>query len=415
MTEPNRGTFVVETPPGGDRGPAPAPVSARGPGFDVPSGLRPLSSLDPDAILMLEGQPDPGLAPLEALGKAYQRALQRHGAELLAYGEPMGQSLLRREVAAWLSERRGLRVDIDQILITRGSRAAITLISLALLKDGDEVAVEEPGNPQVREAIRHGVQVRLRPIPVDGEGLDPAALEGPGAPPRLVFLTPQHQFPTAAVLSGPRRRRLLDYAAAHRLALVEEDLDSEYAYGDHPVLPLASQDTGGHVVYTTSLSRILAPGIRLGCIVAPASLIDRFARVQRNLEWQGDRAVEWAVADLMRDGELARHPRRSRKVYEARMHCLLDLVRRDLEEVLEASPCEGGLSLWARIRPEVPAREWIDACRIRGVALRPPSHFFLGEPRPCTLIGFAQHAEARLAQATARMKQALEDVTTRAR
>ena len=421
ITEPSRGTFVATVLHAGSTAFAPVtpgtnPAYTRPqtePGFDLPSRLSPLTKADVALIDLSEGLPDASLAPAEELGKAYQRALRRHGEALLQHGEPMGQALLRGQLAEWLSERRGLRLNPEQILITRGSRAALTLIALSLLREGDSVAVEDPGNRTVWETIQQSIHVGLERVPVDAAGM---SVEGLGrvlgrSPCKVVYVTPQWQFPTTATMSLERRAQLLELVAEYRIPLIEDDYDSDFSFGDQSLAALASLDTRGQVIYTTNLGRLLAPGIRLGCIVGSTTLIDRLARVQRNLEMQGDRVMEWAAADLIRDGELGRQLRKARKVYEGRMRFLVDQLQERLGEELEVQIPGGGLALWIKFKQGLMASQWIDAMRIRGLVLNQPCTYFMDQPGPYTRMGFAQCSEEVLELAVDRMRQALLDIS----
>lgn len=421
ITEPNRGTFVArhlpetvttfEMPIPHSAAASPgAPTQAAA--FDLPSRLKPLTQADTTVIDLSDGLPDAALAPVEELGKAYQRALRRHGEELLQHGEPMGQALLRGEFAGWLSERRGLHVTPDQVLITRGSRAALTLIALSLLHEGDSVAVEHPGNRSVWNTLLSSVPIQLKPVWVDECGLDTVELEKTlsQTPCRAIYCTPQRQFPTTTAMSPERRLHLLALAGEHRIPIIEDDHDSDFAFGDQPLLSLASQDTRGQVIYTTSLGRLMAPSIRLGCIVGSATLIDRLARVQRNLELQGDPVMEWAAADLIRDGDMGRQLRKARKVYEGRMRFLVGKLQHHFTDTLEVHTPPGGLALWLRFCDPTLASPWIDSMRIRGLVLNQPETYYLKNPGPFTRMGFAQASEEKLEAAVKKMQQALDDI-----
>ncbi|HJU83196.1 MAG TPA: PLP-dependent aminotransferase family protein, partial [Holophagaceae bacterium] len=419
VSEPNRGTFVAGRPPSaplkGEGPHAGEPAGNPSPNFDIPSRLSPLSVQDPEALVLSDGLPDPGLFPAAELAKAYQRALQRHSRELLQYGEPMGNSLLRAALADWLRERRALPVSPDQILITRGSRMALTLLSLGLLREGAVVAVENPGNRQAWETILQCTKVQLRPLPVDQEGLIVEALEEllEREPVAALYVTPQRQYPTAARLSQERRKRLLELAAAHRIAVIEEDQESEYAFESTSEAALASLDTTGQVIHMASLSRLMAPGLRLGFLVAPRDLVDRLARLQRSLEWQGDRVLEWAVADLIRDGILARHLRKARKIYQERRDCLVELLAPHRRDRLQFEVPTGGLALWVRAAEKVDLGAWIQAARPLGLVLHDPSHFEFQGAGLGTRIGFAQVDESRLREAVRRLDLAWERRTAK--
>lgn len=409
---PNRGTFVAERlPDPGREGPmAGASPSPEEPGFDLPSGLDPLTGPAPAKIDLAEGLPDPRLAPMEALAKAYQRALRRHGDTLLASGEPKGNGHLRTTLAEFLSERRGLRVDPEQVLVTRGSRMGFDLMCLSLLKRGGAVAVENPGNPALCAALRRMPAVTVEPIPVDREGLQVDALEAvlSRTPLRFLYLTPQHQFPTTVPLSAPRRAKLLALARQHRLAILEDDYDADYHYTPGPQLPLASADPTGQVVYMGSLSKLLAPGVRLGFLVAPRGLVDRLGRVRAVLDRQGDRVLEWAVGDLIRDGDLARHIRRARRLYQERRDLLAGLLRERLGGQLDFAVPEGGMALWAEAAPGFDLEGWVGRCRGQNLVLNPGRVYEVdGLPLGGTRISFAELEADELREAVERMRRAL--------
>lgn len=410
VTEPSRGTFVAERPPlpGGHR-PAPGPKAPASPGFDLPSRLSPLSAGMLGAINLADGLPDPRLAPTEALAKAYQRALRRHGEELLQYGEPMGNRLLRESLAAWISERHGIPVPPERILVTRGSRSALSLLGTALLRPGDRVAVEEPGNRGAWDVLGQGGRVELCPVPVDGEGMCPGPLQRllEGSTLRALYLTPRRQHPTTAAMSSGRARVLLELAAAHRVAILEDDYDGAFHYREPRALPLLALDGTGQVIHLASLSRLLAPGLRLGYIVAPEGLAERLGRVRQTLEWQGDRVQEWALADLIRDGELSRHLRRVARIYAARRDRLGEGLQRAFPEALAFDLPEGGLAYWLRVGKGIDPEAWSLAAKARGLLLHPPRQFFAGSPGPFLRMGFAQADEAELDEAVARLKAAL--------
>lgn len=401
-TLPNRGTFVAAAlPDSGGATAAPMPDEA---GFDLPSRLSPLSAVEVGTLNLADGLPDARIFPAKELAKAYQRAMERHGANLLQGGEAMGHGLLRQELAKWLAARRGLAVDPKAILVTRGIRNSLSLLALALVKEGEAIAVENPGNRAAWDTLQQGGKGHILSVPVDAEGLVVGALEALLAKEKVRFLltTPQRQWPTTVAMSEARRKALLDLAQTHRLALVEDDHDSEYTFGEAPLLPLASQDRGGHVVYLASLSRLTAPGLNLGVMVGPEPLIARLAKLQKQLEWQGDPVVEWAVADLFRDGILDAHLRKARKLYQARRDFFLAELERRFKSVLSARTPSGGLALWARAKG-VDLDAWVAAAKAKGLILHPPAHFFRDEPEPFTRLGFAHLDEEETAVALDRL------------
>ena len=410
MTLPNRGTYVADELPTGAR-----PVHVRGEdgapmvGFDLPSFLQPVSTTTSGTLLLADGAADPRLAPAEELARGYQRALRRHGPHLLQDRDPLGTPLLREAVAAWITERHGIRVEPSQVLITRGSRGALALLAGALFRPGDIAAVENPGNRGAWDILQQGARLSLRPVPVDADGLIPEALEALLKRERIraLYLTPRRQFPTTATLSNERKAEILRLATQYRVAVLEDDYDGELCYTEHRMEPLLAQDRTGQVIHLGSLSRLLAPGLRLGYLVLPALLAPLLARAKKAREEQGDPAFEWAVADLIRDGDLAAHLRKTRKVYKTRRDHLVALLRERLGAHLEVEPAEGGMGLWIRVTSGVEVGAWIREARACGLMLNPPAHFFMDEAEPAFRMGFAQADETELKEAVERLTTAL--------
>lgn len=346
------------------------------------------------------GLPDVRLVPWDALARAYRRGLERRGQHLLDYGPLEGLPELREQTAAMLADTRGLACEAADVFIARGSQMALWLVGAAVLRPGDRVAVESFGYRPAWDALRsHGAE--LVPVPVDADGVDVARLAelAEQAPLRAVYLTPHHQYPTTVTLSGPRRLALLDVARAHRLAIIEDDYDHEFHYEGRPVLPLATLDRGGHVIYVGTLSKVLAPGLRIGFVIAPAPLLRRLATLRATVDRQGDLAVEAAVAELMEEGELQRHAWRARRAYLARRDALVDELRRRLGDRLEPHAPSGGLALWLPT-PDLDPDRWAERAAARGVRIRPGREFaFDGRRRPFVRMGFARHHEAELREA----------------
>lgn len=350
------------------------------------------------------GLPDVRLVPWDGVARAYRRALKRRADALLDYGPAEGWPALREQLAAMLADTRGLACEADDVFVTRGSQMALWLVGAAVLRPGDRVAVEAFGYRPAWDALR-AQGVELVPVPVDEDGLDVARLAelAAQAPLRAVYLTPHHQYPTTVALCGPRRLALLDLARAHRLAIIEDDYDHEFHYEGRPVLPLATLDRGGHVIYVGTLSKVLAPGLRIGYVVAPAPLLRRLAAARTSIDRQGDLAVEAAVAELMEDGELQRHVWRARRRYLARRDALLEALRRRLGDRIALRPPPGGLALWARAL-DLDVERWVELAADRGVRIRAAREFaFDGRRRSFVRMGFARHTEAELREAVERL------------
>jgi GntR family transcriptional regulator/MocR family aminotransferase len=214
-------------------------------------------------------------------------------------------------------------------------------------------------------------------------------------------------------MAPARRLELLELARRHRICVIEDDYDHEFHYDGRPILPLASADTAGVVVYVGSLSKILAPGLRLGFAVAPPDLVKRMAQERFLVDRQGDTVLELAIAELMEDGELRQHVRRMRGVYRKRRDAMAESLRKRLSSVLSFEVPRGGMALWAHA-PGVDVGAWKRRSREQGVAFFVGSDFaFDGRSRPYLRLGFAGLNEQEIDEAIRRMSMSVVDVGDR--
>lgn len=413
---PGRGTFVARAIPV-DRA---RPFSRRlGVRTQVPARAAftlpepPAAYLPPvlprGTLNLSSGAPDVRLVPVRAIGRAYRRALALRGVELLAYGDPQGHPPLRAALAQMLGDTRGLAVTADDVLITRGSQMALTLVARALFRPGEVVAVEEYGYRPAWEAFR-AAGAHVVPVTIDRDGIDVDALRklAKRAPLRAIYLTPHHQYPTTVTLKAARRLALLDLARTACIAVIEDDYDHEFHYDGRPVLPLASGDHAGLVIYVGTLSKIIAPGLRVGCVVAPPAVLRSIVAIRSLLDIQGDLATEAAVASLIEDGELQRHLARARRVYANRREILANALGRTFGDDVEFSVPPGGMALWVRFRASgTDVEGWVRRSVQRGVSWYPGSRYaFDGGPKPFARLTFAALNERELPEAVKRMAAA---------
>lgn len=351
-----------------------------------------------------DGAPDARIAPHAEIARAFRRALTAptflRGAP---YGDPRGNIKLRNVLAEYLDHERGLVTGADDLLVTRGSQMALFLAARTLLQPGDVVAVEQPGYPLAWSAFREA-GARIVGIPVDPQGLCVEQIDRLAQHERklkAVCLTPHHQYPTTVTMSAGRRLALLDIARRHRLTLIEDDYDHEYRFEGRPVLPLAARarDEVG-VIYIGSLSKLLAPGIRLGYVVAQPAVLQRMADCRDAIDRQGDLPLEHAMASLIADGELRRHARKARRIYQARRDLVADQLRNQLGDAVDFDTPAGGLALWVRSR-EADAETWAANAAKIGLGVTPGVRFSLSPTNApdAFRLGYASLDESELRRA----------------
>ncbi len=411
-----RGTFVAaslpEAQPKRSASRQLRPGVARAPVFALPhvAPVMPYKPVPKGTLALYGGVSDVRLLPKLALARAYRRALA--DSATLSYGDPAGHLGLRRELAGMLRSARGLAVDETQLVVTRGSQMALALCARVLLSPGDVVVVEHYGYRPAWQALR-AAGAQLLSVPVDAHGMSVDALAAlcERQPVRAVYLTPHHQYPTTVSLSGPRRLQLLELARRKRFAILEDDYDHEFHYEGRPVLPLASEDTAGAVVYIGTLSKVLAPGVRIGYVVAPPQLLQALVAERYYIDRQGDQATEAAVAELLEDGEVQRHVRRARRVYRARRDACVELLTRAFGDELSFAVPPGGMALWIKVPRALNVERWLAACEREGVVFQPGRFFDYGDRAlPYLRLGYAGHDERELAEAVRRMVRARKQV-----
>jgi GntR family transcriptional regulator/MocR family aminotransferase len=242
------------------------------------------------------------------------------------YGDPAGTPALRRAVAAWLAQYRGIAADPDDLIIVAGVAQAIGLVAQLLGERGvHEIAVEDPGSLGSRQHLQSW-GMRTPPVPVDDRGLDVDVLRKSGA--GVVMVTPAHHFPTGVVLDGERRRELIQWAADGGLIL-EDDYDAEHRY-DRPPVPALQGMLPDRVIYAGSISKLLAPALRIGWMLAPPQYKDELVGRKRLADLGNAALPQLTLAQLMESGELERHLRFLRRRHRTRRDAMVAAIQKHL-------------------------------------------------------------------------------------
>ncbi len=373
--------------------------------------LKPMSRQN-KLIALDDGFPDTRIAPLEALGRTYKSIVNsKYSRRYLGYSAFIkGDPNLREELAKYLLATRGIKADIDNILITRGSIMGFYLFFQTILRAGDVVIVGET-NYRTAEYIVRKAQGKLLYVPVDQEGLDVDAIAEicQRRKVRAVYVASHHHHPTTVTLSAERRMKLLLLASEYRFAIIEDDYDYDYHYNSSPILPLASSDQEGFVTYVGSLSKTIAPAFRVGFVVAPQNLIEEMAKNRRYIDRQGDIILEKTIAQLFAEGEIKRHLRKSLKIYHQRRDYFCALLRNELGEYLEFDTPEGGMAVWARFAKDIALDALAESAVAQGLTFTGAHHYNpIGKNLNATRLGFASNNEKELTKAIGILKQLIQ-------
>ncbi|MEK8213581.1 MocR-like pyridoxine biosynthesis transcription factor PdxR [Paenibacillus sp. FSL L8-0463] len=360
--------------------------------------------------------------PMDSWQKALMNACRSATPQTLGYGPAEGSFSLRQEIARLLRSTRSIPVTAEQIVITAGATQALDILARLCLSKGDGVIMEDPTHHTIREIFRFS-GAEIIPVTVDEEGITvedfdkrvlQAAETGQGKVPKLIYVTPSHQFPLGATMSLSRRIQLLRWAKSHDALIIEDDYDSEYRYDGPKLSALAGLDSGSRVAYIGSFSKILFPALRIGYIILPPSMIPGFLAVK----WLADRMSpaldQEALAEFLKSGQYARHVARMNKLYAGRRSCLLHSLKKEFGPRVCTFGEEAGLHVLVEL--DSPANENdIAAAALRyGVRIYPASSYFVGSKpqKPVFLLGYSNLTESQLESGVQAIRRAEADAKT---
>ncbi len=336
-----------------------------------------------------DGYPDHRIAPLQAFGRAYRSLLGSTSyRSLFSYSSPQGDEKLRQQLAHSLRLNRGLKVSEEQVFITRGSIMGVYLLSQVLLKANDKLVV---GDLSYRTAnlVFGYCGAEILQIPVDEEGLQTEALESllKHTTIRAIYVTSHHHYPTTVPLAPHRRLHLYELARQYCFFIIEDDYDYAFHYDHKPLMPLASMDEEGLVLYIGSFTKKISPAIRIGYLVAPQNIIRELVKLRRIIDRQGANMEERALALLLEDGTIKRFTRKALQTYRQRRDLFCRLLQEEFPEEISFRIPEGGMAVWAKFREDIdlsrlsancarkglyvsdgkiysPAKQWLNTCRM---------------------------------------------------
>ena len=361
----------------------------------------------PCRIDLTPGVPDMAMFPRAAWLRAERTVMGSLSAASFSYGDPRGTLPLRQAVASWLARYRGIAADPEQMIIVAGVAQALSLLARVLKWSGlTAVAVEDPGSLGTRQQLQDW-DLDTPPVTVDSSGLRVDELRASGAP--AVMLTPAHQFPTGVVLDGARRRELRQWVQDGGL-IIEDDYDAEHRY-DRPPVPALRAAMPDRVCYAGSVSKLLAPALRIGWLLAPPGYHEDLVAAKRRADLGNAVLPQLVLADLMASGELERHLRLQRKRHVRRRDAMIAAIRTHLPRA-RIHGAAAGLHLTVTFDDLPPDTGTADtviagAALDRGVKVQPLSWHSQRPQRPGLVLGYAASTPAQITDGIAVVGQAL--------
>jgi GntR family transcriptional regulator / MocR family aminotransferase len=377
------------------------PDQRAGQQFDLgPTGAGP-------GVLLQSGIPAVDEFPIAIWERLRAQLLAKKGANLLRYGSNRGDADLRKAVAAYLCDFRGAHCNPDQILIVAGMQQAMLISAMAVSDPGDDAWIEDPGFHQARRVFALA-GVTTVPRPVDAEGI---VIHGAPRrrPPKIIYVTPSHQFPLGVTMSLKRRKALLDFAQTRGAYILEDDYNAEFRFTGPPLPCLQGLDRGGRVIYAGTMSKILYPSLRLGYLLVPAPLTDAVAKLRTAMDQHSPTIDQATLARFIAEGFYLSHVRRMRKIYSERREIFIEQFNKLLGDRFTLQMGEAGLHAlaWFHSEKDLPVLQ--RAAPTLGVKISPLSFFCIAAKLPPALVlGFAAWSPAQIREGLGRLARALE-------
>lgn len=371
----------------------------------------------PGMISFAGGYPSKDLFDREGLAKALDAAYRSDPIACLQYGDTAGAPLLRRSLAR-LMDARGVACSADDIIVTTGSQQGFDLLLRTLLAPGDTALIEEPAYPAAIAALRLA-GANIVTVRTDRDGIDVDALAAQldtwpeASRPKLLYTVPTFANPTGATLTRERREALVRLAQAHRIVLVEDDPYGELRFSGSrvpPIVALADACPGARdwVVYFGSLSKIVAPGLRIGWAIAPAPIARRMIVAKQTSDLCTAPLSQETARHYLDSGSLELHLRSIVGAYRSRCEAMLKALAHFAADDIEFSAPEGGMFVWARLTGGRDAAQVLKRAIERNVIFVPGTAFFVREPDACSLrLSFAAPSEAEAFEGARRLASAL--------
>ncbi len=354
----------------------------------------------------------PGLAderefPHDEWGRYLRRAV---GNIALPRDKSINYPELQATLLRYLTEHRGVRATADQLLIVPSAQSGMALIAGVALDHGDLAWVESPGYGGAVAALRAAGAV-VRGIPIDQAGM---TIDPKGEAPRIIFVTPSHQYPTGRLMPIARRLELVSFAASVGASIVEDDYDNEFHYEGRPLAAMQGILATGANYYVGTFSKATYPDLRVGYVVVPKGLVETFERAQRHLGLFAGITIQRALAAFINDGVFIAHVRRMSRLYKLRRDCMLDALATKIGNRLTAEAPAGGMQIMVRYGGRAGDQRLSAELLKAGIVSRPLSGMFAGtRPEQGLLLGFAAWNESEIERAVRLLGKVIDQPTLR--
>lgn len=349
------------------------------------------------------GAINPDDFPLDIWRRIVLRKLKRSQVDWLQYSDPAGFKPLRTAICNHIKQHRAIDTASNRIVIVNGSQQAFDILGRILLNDGDAAAIEEPGYAGARRSLE-ATGAKIEYIPLDEGGIDIEKLAQCAHTPKLVYVTPSHQFPTGSIMKLSQRLAILEWAAKSKAYLIEDDYDSEFHFDNRPIEAIHALDAGNSVIYVGTFSKTLFPALRLGYVVLPEQLVQPFLAARSLIDRHSPTIMQEVLADFISDGHYERHVWKIRTKLSKRRATLMRELRTALGSDVILEGANAGLHslVWFPGLKPAAASEIITEVSRAGVGVYPIEPYFRkGPPFAGLLLGYGSVEERKISKGVA--------------
>ena len=342
------------------------------------------AAADPKIISFAGGLPAPELFPVKEMKAAVDKVFEEHGQEAMQYGAAKGVTALREVIQQHVKEKENVDSELDNVLVTTGSEQALDLVGKAFVDPGDTVLVEQPTYLCALDVFR-SYGANFASVEMDEDGMKMDALEealkaNPNT--KLIYTVPNFQNPTGRTMTEERRKQLAELVEKYDVYVLEDNPYGEIRFAGQHVPAVKSFDKSGHVLYMSTFSKTLAPGFRLGWLVADKNVVNKLTVLKQSADLHTDNLAQFAVAQFFADNDVDAHVKEISALYGKRKDLMLEGIKKYFPEGVKYTDPEGGMFLWVEVPGVDDTVELFKECLEHDVAFVPGDPFFAGEVQP---------------------------------
>lgn len=368
------------------------------------------AAADPKIISFAGGLPAPELFPVEGMKEATDKVYAEHGQQALQYGAAKGVTELRELILKRVKEKENVDTKLENVMVTTGSEQAIDLVGKAFVNPGDTVLVEEPTYLCALDVFR-SYGANFVSVPMDEDGMKMDALEEAlKAHPEtaLVYTVPNFQNPTGRTMPAERRKKFAELAAKYDVPVLEDNPYGDIRFAGEHVPSVKSFDHAGKVFYMSTFSKILAPGFRLGWLVADPKVIEKLTVLKQSADLHTDNLVQYVVTEFFKENDVDAHVKEISDLYGKRKQLMIDGIKKYFPKDVKYTDPEGGMFLWVEVPGVTDTVELFKQCLEHNVAFVPGDPFFAGKPQPGTFrLNYSNMQEDQIEVGLKRLGEAL--------